>query len=337
MSSGPRIGYTSSVPTSRRDISSLSSVSLTPSSTSSRTISLRRRFLQLFLDQLQEVATALVVEVELGVARDAEGRHVADLLPREEILQVGPDHVLEQHVHQALDARRPHQPRQPAGHLHHRQPRLVVALGRPEQHRQVEAQAGEHRKRPRGVDRERRERGQHLALEEARERGARVGLEIPRPHQPQAALGERRQDLAGERGVELLDHRVRALRDRLELLRRREPGDVGRGVALGERVLERGHADHEELVQVARHDAGELEPLERRVRGVAGLLEHAAVELEPRELAVQEQLGLALSGFFQAPPPTRFTSGRPSRGSRPCCRTRRSACRRARAPPAARA
>ena len=86
--------------------------------------------LELLLDDLQEVPPALVVEVELGVARDAEGGHVADLLPREEARELGPDHVLEQHVDEALDARRPHEPREPPGDLHDREPRLVLALRR---------------------------------------------------------------------------------------------------------------------------------------------------------------------------------------------------------------
>ena len=68
-----------------------------------------------------------------------------------------------------------------------------------------------------------------------------------------------------------------------------EPGHVGGGVALGEVVLQRRDPHHEELVEVPGHDAGELQPLEERVRGVAGLLEHPAVELEPAELAVEDR------------------------------------------------
>jgi len=45
-----------------------------------------------------------------------------------------------------------------------------------------------------------------------------------------------------------------------------------------------------ELVMIAK-----LEPLEERRRRVHRLFEHASVELEPRELAVQEQLRLLLA------------------------------------------
>ena len=56
-------------------------------------------------------------------------------------------------------------------------------------------------------------------------------------------------------------------------------------------VLEAGDAHHEELVEVRRGDRRELEALEQRRRGVGGFFEHALVEREPRQLAVEEQLG----------------------------------------------
>ena len=223
---------------------------------------------------------------------------------------------------EALDAGRTHEAREAPGNLHDREARLLLPLRGPEEHGEVEAQAGQHGEGPRGVDGERGERGQHLVAEVAREGGAGGRLEVAGAHQLEAALRERREDLAGEGGVELVHHRVRALGDPLQLLGGRHPGHVGRGVALGEGLLERRHPDHEELVEVAGHDAGELQPLEERVRGVAGLLEDAAVELEPGELAVQEELGLALLGLLHAGSP---------RGSPPCGRRPRSGGPRGRA------
>ena len=80
---------------------------------------------------------------------------------------------------------------------------------------------------------------------------------------------------------------------------------VGRGV-LGLEVvvelgLEAGDADLEELVEVRRRDRQEPEPLQERVRGVAGLFQDPLVEVEPAQLAVDEEAGI----------------GRRSRGRRP--------------------
>ena len=51
-------------------------------------------------------------------------------------------------------------------------------------------------------------------------------------------------------------------------------------------LLEAGDPHLEELVEVAAEDAEELEPLEQRRPGVERLVQHAAVELEPGELAI---------------------------------------------------
>ena len=52
-----------------------------------------------------------------------------------------------------------------------------------------------------------------------------------------------------------------------------------------------GDADLEELVEVRRHDGDEAQPLEQRHRLVRRLREHAPVELEHLELAIQELCG----------------------------------------------
>ena len=57
-----------------------------------------------------------------------------------------------------------------------------------------------------------------------------------------------------------------------------------------------GHADLEELVQVGREDREELDALEERVAGVAGLVEDARVELDPRQLAVEDRTLLVARG-----------------------------------------
>src|SRR6202042_981250 len=60
-----------------------------------------------------------------------------------------------------------------------------------------------------------------------------------------------------------------------------------------ELVVYAGDADHEELIEVRDVDREELEALHQRQRLILGELEHAVVEIEPGELAVDVQAGIA--------------------------------------------
>ena len=53
--------------------------------------------------------------------------------------------------------------------------------------------------------------------------------------------------------------------------------------------LQSGDAHLEELVEVGCADRQEPEPLQQRVRRVARFLEHPLVEIEPAQLAIDEQ------------------------------------------------
>ena len=66
-----------------------------------------------------------------------------------------------------------------------------------------------------------------------------------------------------------------------------------RVVDAGAELLEQGRdPHHEELVEVGGRDGQELDALEQRVRGVGGLGQHAAVELEPAELPIDIESGV---------------------------------------------
>ena len=56
-------------------------------------------------------------------------------------------------------------------------------------------------------------------------------------------------------------------------------------------VEQAGDPDHEELVEVRREDRAELDPLEQRLVGVGGEVEDALVQVEPRQLAVEQGVG----------------------------------------------
>ena len=80
---------------------------------------------------------------------------------------------------------------------------------------------------------------------------------------------------------------------------------LGDGQAVGARLiraeldalLEAGDADLEELVEIVRRDAQELEALEQRHLFVERLREYALVEFEQRQLAIDVVLGGAEVGL----------------------------------------
>ena len=67
---------------------------------------------------------------------------------------------------------------------------------------------------------------------------------------------------------------------------------VGAGVVrlVLDLLLEAGHAHLEEFVQVGGHDAEEAHALQQRLARVLRFFQHAAVEGQPAQLAVDEEL-----------------------------------------------
>jgi hypothetical protein len=88
-----------------------------------------------------------------------------------------------------------------------------------------------------------------------------------------------------------LDQFVRARADLAQQLLRRQAVGVGLHRAQLHALHEAGDADLEEFVQVGRGDAQELEPLEQRQRLVLRLRQHAPLEFQQRQLAVEVKLG----------------------------------------------
>ncbi len=136
-----------------------------------------------------------------------------------------------------------------------------------------------------GIDRERRQDREDL-VEEAlaerlvvlRDRGVVEELD--------AFGGERPPDVDVDRGVvgdELEDARAGG---RELLLGRAAVGRTGDAAGL-DLLAQAGDADLEELVEVAREDRQELDPLEQRIALVARLVQDPGVELEPGQLAVE--------------------------------------------------
>jgi hypothetical protein len=100
------------------------------------------------------------------------------------------------------------------------------------------------------------------------------------------------------------DQFLGVLRDRVELLGRGTP--VHRQIldSLELLPLQARDPGHEEFVEVGSRDRQEAQPFEQRMRRIGGFLEHAAVERQPRQLAVEEQdwVGLAHAAASISPP-----------------------------------
>ena len=84
---------------------------------------------------------------------------------------------------------------------------------------------------------------------------------------------------------------VRLLGDRAHLLAWAQSARARHGDAGVDAALETGDADHEELVEIAGEDRREARAFDDRDRLVLRKFEHAFVEFEPAELAVEEAVG----------------------------------------------
>jgi hypothetical protein len=104
--------------------------------------------------------------------------------------------------------------------------------------------------------------------------------------QHHAAVGELRQQLLMKAVPVLPDQLARRLADRAQLGLRRHAVRGTLHDAGGDLLLESRHSDLKELVEVAAADGEELEPLEQRRARVERLVEHPAIELQPREFAI---------------------------------------------------
>ena len=109
-------------------------------------------------------------------------------------------------------------------------------------------------------------------------------------------LCQRRRHLAPERFEILLLPR-RLVIDRAQLLARRQARDGLRVPRLQQRPVEQpADAHHVKFIKIRAVDGQKLQPFVARQRLVGRLGQHAAVELQPAQLAVQKQAGIGRVG-----------------------------------------
>jgi hypothetical protein len=244
---------------------------------------------QLGLHGDQEILRVLG-DGEVRVPGDAEQAVVEHLHAGEQRAQVVGDDLLQRDEGRAAlerDEARQHL----LGHLHPGH-RLLLGHGIPEQHHQAEREVGDVREVSAQPDGQRGEHGEDLLPEALIHLRARLRIQVLHGEDAQALLGERRAQLP----LEAVAVAPALLEDaRVQLVERVARGGAIRdepGHAVAHLLVQPRHADHEELIEVARVDGTELQALHQRYRGVLGQLEHPVVEGEPRLLPVEEQVAV---------------------------------------------
>ena len=239
---------------------------------------------ELALERLQQVLRVVLLDLDVLVAGDAEGVGLLDLHAREQGVQVRGDDVLERHEPGRADL---DEPRQQRRHLHAGE-QLGAGDRVAHDDGEVEGQAADVGEGVRGVHGERGEDREDLGVEEELDLRLLGRRElVPAEHLDALRLEVGQHHVAEQVGLLALQL-VGALPDVLEHLARRVAAGRPDGDAGGDAPLEAGHADHEELVEVAGEDGEELGPLEDGQLVVLGELEHPLVEGQPRQLTVEE-------------------------------------------------
>ena len=173
-------------------------------------------------------------------------------------------------------------------------PRLRI----PDEHAERQRQRGDVRERLAGPDRERRQHGIDLPVEERRELFELLLGAVRDPADADPFLLERRAQLLLPEARLLGRQREHPLADLGQRLLRR--ASVQRVNREARRVLahEAADAHREELVEVLGEPRAERQALEERETRVGGELEDALVEVERGQLAVEEPLRPLDGGFL---------------------------------------
>jgi hypothetical protein len=163
-------------------------------------------------------------------------------------------------------------------------------------HDEVEALVDQQRERMGGVQPDRRHQRRHFRAEIAAHPQLLFLRPLVAPRDADVVRGQLRQDALVEDRVLPLDLLVRDRADLGQHLPWRHAVGAGLFALQRDLALQSRHADLEELVHVAREDQQELQAFQQRRALVQRLVQHAGVEREQRQLAVDVQPPLAEVG-----------------------------------------
>ncbi|OPZ52057.1 MAG: hypothetical protein BWY91_02474 [bacterium ADurb.BinA028] len=256
---------------------------------------------QLLLQRREEVLGVVLFDLEVFVAGHPEGVVLAHLHAGEQLVEVDRDDVFQGDEPGPLGAvviAGLEHPKEPGQHRRHLDPGEVLrtGLGVDQDDGEVERKTRDVGERVGRVDGQRGEHREDLLAEQPVQRRALGLVEVAPAHDADALFVQRRTDLVPEDPRVHPHEFLRRVLDPVEQLARLKPSGRADGEAGGDAALEPGDPDHEELVEVAGEDREELRPFDEGDGLVHRQLQHALVELQPRDLALEVALLRQIEG-----------------------------------------
>ena len=233
----------------------------------------------------------LFLDFDLGVPDDAEralalegvaGEQTADkqggrLLQRDQAHRA---FLGRRHANEAVDL---------AGHADQRVHRLAVG-GTHQLQGNREAEARDEREGMRRIDCQRRQQRKDVVEEVILDPGP-FGLgDVTAADQHDADVGQDVMQVGPDRLLVLGEPRHR-LADDVQLLERGAAVGAAFGDAFADLRLDAGDPDHEEFIKVIGGNRQESHPLQRGMARIDRFLQHAAIEMQPGKLPVDEAFG----------------------------------------------
>ena len=245
-------------------------------------------------DRAAEIAHQVLgffLDLDVAVANDPEQAAAVHHIAGEENVGKFLDHRFDRDIDRRF-AGQADEARQTRGNHHQFPDPLIVGLADQVEH-QAQPLVGNERKGMGRVKRLRRQHREYLVDEMLAKPGFRSLGQILHSRDKNILVGQ----LPGQRRPDsllVLQQQVRALCNRVQLLRR--------GQAVGRPLLDllailtdqSGKADHEKFVEVAAGNRQEAQPLEQRMGAVFRFLDHPLVEAQPADFAVE----IALAALF---------------------------------------
>ena len=141
----------------------------------------------------------------------------------------------------------------------------------------------------RGIDGDGREQRIQLPLAIVGDKRALLRREVPHSHHADAFAREFRPQRKIPAAILVAHKFVRELGYQLGFLLRSAAVGTDVGLAVFNALDQATDADLEELIEIARRDSKKLHPLQEGIARVLGLLEHTAIERQPRGFSIQHQ------------------------------------------------
>ncbi len=125
-----------------------------------------------------------------------------------------------------------------------------------------------------------------------------LGRQVMEIQETDAAPGQFRAQLLAPAAILVLDHFIDALPDGAKRFARCQAVEAPFGNFRFDLLLDAGHADLEEFIEVGAGNTQEFKLFQQRIAGVECLIEDPLVEFQPAQFAVKKVLSPAGHGSF---------------------------------------